>query len=84
MFRKKTLIFNKEKKKTVLQLKFDRREKRKGIWGVKVFNRGANLLSSILSLFDGTSMHRGGSNEPITPLLLIILKDEMKCHPLGF
>lgn len=42
------------------------------------------LLSQTLNLFDRPSMHKGTSNEPITPFLLISLSDEMKCHPLGF
>lgn len=47
------------------------------------FDRDVKLLSQILPLFDRPSIHRGTSNEPITPLLLIILNDEIKCHPLG-
>lgn len=51
---------------------------------LKGFDIDVMLLSQIFPLFDGPSMHMGTSNKPITPLLLIILDDEMKCHAWGF
>lgn len=56
----------------------------KAIVSYQGFDRDIMVLSKILSLFDGPSTHRGTRNEPITPLLLIILNDEMKCNPLEF